>query len=203
MRPTLFLISIFAMVAVCSSAQTAISPSAERNAILYNMEEEKMARDLFTAFENKWNSQVFSNIARTEQDHFDYLLKMAQEMNMEIPEAILSNGEGVYTNETLQKEYNSMLASGSKSLIDALTVGARMEEMEIVDLHKVMDVTDHTKVFLTYDRLFSAARNHLRAFVRNLKAQGIEYTPMMLSREEYDKIVGETIKFKVNPVNDL
>lgn len=204
MKPTL--ISMFALTMMAwsgISAQPTIIPTSEKNAIIYNLEEKKLSHDLYVAFESKWDAQIFENIARTEQDHFNYLLKLTQELGIEVPATILSNEKGIYYNPNLQEEYNTMLASGSKSLIDALTIGAKMEEMDIVDLHKVMDVTNETKVFLAYDRLYNTTRNHLRAFVRNLNAQGIDYSPVMLARDEYDKIIGETIKFKVNPINDL
>ena len=41
----------------------------EKEALLYMREEEKMARDVYTVFYEKWNTRVFSNIAAAEQQH--------------------------------------------------------------------------------------------------------------------------------------
>ena len=34
-------------------------------------EEEKLARDLYMAFGQKWNARVFANIARSETSHME------------------------------------------------------------------------------------------------------------------------------------
>lgn len=44
---------------------------AERDGILFMREEEKLARDLYMAFGQKWNARVFANIARSETSHME------------------------------------------------------------------------------------------------------------------------------------
>ena len=43
----------------------------EESAILYLREEEKLARDLYTAFYDKWGIRTFSQISGSEQNHMD------------------------------------------------------------------------------------------------------------------------------------
>jgi len=78
---------------------------------------------------------------------------------------------------------------GSVSIEDALKVGALIEETDIRDLKERLEQTDNEDVKLVFQNLLCGSENHLRAFIRLLKAYGIEYSPQVLSQEEFDEIV--------------
>jgi hypothetical protein len=84
------------------------------------------------------------------------------------------------------------MESGRVSLVEALKVGATIEEVDIIDLDEAMEECDVDTIVTVYDRLRTGSTHHLKAFVRNLAAEGVEYTPQYLSREEYDKIINST-----------
>ncbi len=97
---------------------------------------------------------------------------------------------GVYKNEILQDLYNVLIEQGNVSLIEALKVGALIEEIDILDIqHELDEHVDNQDVSFVYDNLLKGSRNHLRAFVRNLSRQGVEYTPQKLSEEQYLAII--------------
>ena len=97
---------------------------------------------------------------------------------------------GVYKNEILQDLYNVLIEQGNVSLIEALKVGALIEEIDILDIqHDLDENVDNEDVAFVYDNLLRGSRNHLRAFVRNLSRQGVEYAPLKLSEEQYLAII--------------
>ena len=61
---------------------TALSDSdlteSEIQGILFMREEEKLARDVYLALAERWDMNVFSNIARSEQTHMDSVLTLIE-----------------------------------------------------------------------------------------------------------------------------
>ncbi len=162
----------------------------EIQGILYMREEEKLARDVYTVLYEKWGTMIFSNIAHSEQIHMDMVNVLIEKYNLTDP--VVNDTVSVFTNEHLQELYNELVANGSKSLEDALKVGALIEEVDIIDLDEYISLTDNEDVKLVYEFLRSGSCNHLRAFVRQLENMGVEYTPVLLSQEEYNEIISTT-----------
>ena len=149
-------------------------------------EEEKLAGDVYTAFYGLYNIPVFNNISRSEATHANTVKMYLDHYGIEDPET----GEaGVYQNETLQTLYNDLIAQGSAGLVDALKVGALIEEVDIADLVEVYELGAGEDLTALAEALMLGSRNHLRAFTRNLKFQGVEYEPVVLSVEDYEAIV--------------
>ena len=61
------------------------------------------------------------------------------------------------------------------SLVAALIVGATIEDMDLADLYELIDFTDNDHLQLVAYNLAKGSRNHLRAFIRALGAQGETY----------------------------
>jgi hypothetical protein len=95
---------------------------------------------------------------------------------------------GVFTNPDLQTLYNDLVARGKASLVDAFTVGALIEDLDISDLRE--RATETPDIALVYADLVQGSENHLRAFVRNLDRQGVTYTPTHISVDEFESIIG-------------
>lgn len=155
--------------------------------ILYLREEEKVARDTYAHFYDLFGMQVFSNIADSEQTHMDTVKTLIDRYGLEDP---ASPTAGTFTNATLQALYDRLVAEGSASQIDALKVGAEIEETDIVDLQTATERTDNADVRQVYTFLMQGSENHLRSFVRNLDQRGVTYTPVLLSEEDYETIIG-------------
>ena len=85
------------------------------------------------------------------------------------------------------------MTQANKTDVDALKVGATIEEVDIVDLQKHLKENDNEDIALVYDNLMRGSRNHLRAFVINLKARGITYSPQYLTQTEYNTIIASAI----------
>lgn len=174
------------------AAQTIVAPAtlspAEAAGLQFMREEEKLAHDVYVTLYEKWGLAAFKSIAASEQQHADavaYLLK-----RYAISDPAAGNGLGEFTDPKLQALYDELVAQGSKSIADALKVGAAIEEIDILDLQERMAATANADILRVYKNLLAGSENHLRAFVTNLKAQtGETYAPQHLSQAAYDAIV--------------
>jgi hypothetical protein len=160
----------------------------EIQGLQYMREEEKIARDVYLTLYEKWNNvNIFYNIAQSEQKHMDSIKKLLDKYGIDDP--VEGNDVGVFTNQELQVLFNQLVAEGDQSLIDALTVGGKIEELDMIDLNKYIGLTDKSDIKQVYGNLLDGSENHLRAFVKVLKNQGVTYEPFFLSQQEFDDII--------------
>ncbi len=148
-------------------------------------EEEKLARDVYQALSGMWDLPIFANIADSEQTHTDAVGELLDRYG--IPDPMADDVPGVFEDPTIQALYDDLASQGSRSLVDALIVGATIEDMDIVDLQ--LRRTGVTAIDGVYANLEKGSRNHLRAFIRTLERQGGEYTPSYLTIAEYEAII--------------
>ncbi len=155
--------------------------------VSFMREEEKLARDVYLFLYKLWGSQIFSNIANSEQTHTDAVLRLIQKYDLADPAEGRLQGE--FSDPTLQGLYDTLVALGTSSLIDALLVGATIEDLDIYDLHRLMAVVDNQDITVVFENLLKGSRNHMRAFSSRLADLNIVYTPVYISQEEYDAII--------------
>ncbi len=76
-------------------------------------------------------------------------------------------------------------------------VGAEIEEIDLIDIQALVDTLDGNEdIALVYENLMKGSRNHLRAFVNNISAEGVDYAPRHLSQEVYDAIINSIVSYK-------
>jgi hypothetical protein len=172
---------------------TAVEATAPASAALaedlqFMREEEKVARDVYLALAEEWDARVFSAIARSEQRHMDAVGRLLDAYGVDDPAA--ATGPGEFVDPDLQALYDELVERGRESLEAALEVGALIEEVDIADLIDALDDTDEAMVERVFGRLLSGSENHLRAFVRNLEAIGVDYSPAVLDASLFADIVG-------------
>jgi len=177
--------------ATASSTAPTASPvpslSAEEIAGLKFMrEEEKLAHDVYTALYAAWGAKVFANIALSETEHTEAILALLTKYGVDDPAA--GKGLGEFEDPGLQQLYDVLLAMAQPSLVDALMVGALIEETDIRDIEDRKSVTDQADILGVYDSLLCGSRNHLRAFNDQLLAQGVVYQATVITQEEWDAI---------------
>jgi len=164
---------------------------AEADDILYIQEEEKLARDVYTALYEKWKNPVFANIGDAEQTHVESLTLLVSRYNLD---SSMTDSEGVFSNATLQEMYTQLVSEGSASPTSALNVGAYIEEVDLVDLREAIGRTEKPDIITVYENLARGSRNHLRAFVKVLAQQGEIYEPKVLSPVEYSQILDSPVE---------
>ena len=128
-------------------------------------EEEKLARDVYNAFYDRYGLRVFSNIAASEQAHMDAVLTLLNRYGLADPAAA---APGVFNNDDLQALYDDLIDQGNASLTAALQAAVLIEETDIADLQDGLALTSHADLRAVYNNLLRASQNHLRAFSRQL-----------------------------------
>ena len=156
------------LIAGIAPAEAATAPTrpttAQKLQLQYLVEEEKLARDVYTYLAANVTSQKFSNIARSEQTHMDNISALLKKYNYFNP--TLNRAAGVYRDQELQALYNDLIAQGSSGLAEAFAVGVAIEELDISDLKEMMIKPAPADVKLAWDLLLRGSLNHLAAFSR-------------------------------------
>lgn len=137
--------------------------------LLFMWEEERLARDVYNILYAKWGSKVFINIATNgEQTHIDSVKSMIDKYQVTTDgyEPIMV---GVFVNPDLQALYNTLVAQGSISVIEAYKVGVLIEQTDIADLDARLSVSDlPVDIRTVYENLRKGSENHLAAFNKQL-----------------------------------
>ena len=164
----------------------------EREGLIFMREEEKLAHDVYAFLYDTWGQNIFNNISSSEQTHTDAVKSLLDKYSIADPAAQTKPGE--YTNDDLQNLYDQLVAQGSISLVEALKVGAIIEEVDILDLEKYLKDLDNEEIILVYENLLRGSRNHLRAFEKNLDQQGVDYSPQYLDEGAYQETIDSEVE---------
>ncbi len=155
--------------------------------LLFMREEEKLARDVYITLYAEWGVRVFDNISQSEQTHMDKILDLLVKYGRSDP----ALGFGEFADEELQWLYDDLIATGMVSRVEALYVGALIEEVDMEDIVHAMERTDKADILTVYGNLLAGSENHLNAFVRNIEAiTGETYVAQWITQEEVDAILG-------------
>ena len=166
-----------------SGTSTTDLNEAEIDGLNYMREEEKLARDVYLMLYEQWGIRIFQNIAGAEETHMSAVADLLERYGLPDPAADTAVGE--FSNPELQALYDQLMEEGSRSLADALRVGALVEEVDIIDLEDYIAQTDNEDVLLVYQNLLKGSYNHLRAFTSTLEKQtGEIYQLQLLESDE-------------------
>lgn len=159
----------------------------EEAGLIHMREEEKLARDVYQTLYEEWGLAIFINIAQAEQLHMTAIKSLLDKYN--VPDPIIDLTAGVFPSEDMQKLYDELVEKGKVSSVEALYVGATIEDLDIKDLYDYLIETDNSDIKTVYQNLVKGSRNHLRAFVYQLSINGVTYKAQYLTDEEIEDIV--------------
>jgi len=164
--------------------------AAEEEALYWMREEEKLARDVYLAMFDLWGLPTFENIAASEARHMEAVLGLIEAYGLEDP--VLDDTPGSFRDPELAALYQELVSRGEESLVEALTVGALIEDLDILDLEERLEATDRADIVRVFENLKRGSQNHLRAFTTRLAAEGAEYEPVYHTEEELAALLGGT-----------
>lgn len=171
--------------ASCASLLTETSPvtlsAAAQSALLFQIDEERMARELFTSFGAKWGLRPFQSIPQSESRHEAVLRQLAMRAGVTAPATVA----GRFASAEVQQRYDALLALGLESADSALRAAAFVEEQDIADLRALRATADSAELQEVVAVLERASGHHLAAFVRALTTRGVSYTPQVLAPDEF------------------
>ena len=176
-----------------ASGEVSLLDYDEEQSLLFMREEEKLARDVYLTLYEQWDKPVFANIADSEQTHTDAVAEHIEKYGL--PDPVIDDSIGAFVNSFLLEKYYELIARGQFSELDALMVGAFIEELDIIDLQEAIDGTDESDLIELYSNLMRGSRNHLRAFVSLIEeVTGEEYSAQLLDQEVLDAIVSDSLE---------
>ena len=146
-------------------SEIATQASSTNDLLLYLIEEEKLAHDVYTVLGETWGGNTFSNILASETSHQDQVLNLLNSYGLTDPR---SSEIGVFVNPELQALYDQLIAQGMTSQTEAYKVGVLIEETDITDLTTAINSTSDATIVATLEKLRSASESHLAAFSKKL-----------------------------------
>jgi len=159
----------------------------EKEGLIFMREEEKLARDVYLHFYDKYGMRIFSNIAKAESIHMAALKMLLDKYDLEDP--IVNDELGVFENEKLSELYGQLTQAGDVSLVEALKIGLTIEDLDIYDLMEYSHEVESGDIIMVYDNLTKGSRNHLRAFNRLTTRNGGTYEAQFITQELFDSII--------------
>jgi hypothetical protein len=164
---------------------------SELTSLIKMKDEEKLARDVYSALYQKWGSTVFSRISTAENNHLNAIVGILQYYNS--TDTLISEA-GMFADMNVQNLYNSLVAKAYETIEDAYKTGALIEEMDIKDLRDALTATSNANITLVFENLERGSRNHLRSFYNQLTALGLVYTPIYITEADYSQIVSSAME---------
>lgn len=202
LQMSMVFLGIFSFTSSCQKTDVALNTSVtsqildlpqeplsadESSSLLLMREEEKLARDVYTALYGKWGISVFSNISSSEQQHTDAILTLLTKYGLKDP--VGTNTVGVFKNPDLQILYTKLVTQGSVSVLEAHKVGATIEDLDIYDLTNALLKNDNQDIKLVYDLLLMGSRNHMRSFYGQIISLSGNYSAQFITQSSLEAIV--------------
>ncbi|MCU7852468.1 MAG: DUF2202 domain-containing protein [Candidatus Thiodiazotropha sp. (ex Monitilora ramsayi)] len=196
-----------------SDSNSATLDFNEATHMIFMREEEKLARDVYTKLGTLYpDSVVFGKIDNSEQQHTDAVKNLLASYGIDDPNT--NDNVGIFTGaaygDYFTEKYDYLVTLASASELDALYVGAFIEELDMFDITQCPKViieqdngiddvascglayTDQKDIRNLYESLLDGSKSHLRAYVRAIESvigRG-GYTAQVLPQEEVDEILG-------------
>lgn len=139
--------------------------STTEELLVYLIEEEKLAHDVYTILGQTWGGNTFTNILASETTHQSQVLSLLNAYGIADPR---STEIGVFINPDLQALYDQLIAQGLQNQTEAYKVGVLIEETDISDLTEALGTTSESVIVNTLNKLRSASESHLAAFNKKL-----------------------------------
>ena len=145
--------------------ETLTAEELTQQQLLYLIEEEKLAHDVYTVFYKEYGARIFGNILESESTHQEKVLTLLEARDIPDPR---SSDVGVFTDSDLQNFYNELIAQGMENEKEAIKAGIIIEETDIADLQEQLSTTTDADVTSALEDLLKGSENHLRAFNRQI-----------------------------------
>jgi len=144
-----------------------VYPSGELTAaqeadLIYLVQEEKLAYDLYVAFGDEFGVTTFERVSRSEAQHMGAIGTLLETYGLADPTVGLDVGE--FVDEGLAQMYADLLAQGMASVDGALAVGRAVELDDIAELEAAAEGVVAVDVQHVYAQLTAASKKHLVAF---------------------------------------
>ena len=174
-----------------SCLSTGILSETDAEHLLYMIQEEKLARDvyhelsIYYADDGSLLARIFENISASEQRHMDAIKRLITKYDLLNPVGDFDIGEFPDPEEgftDFNNLYDDLLSAGTVGYCEALDVGRQIEELDIDDLEAALGVYESESIAVVeasdvarvFGNLLNGSYNHLNAFSSQLELLGCE-----------------------------
>jgi hypothetical protein len=135
----------------------------QKSKLQYLVQEEKLARDVYSEMlKIRW-SKKFSNIINSEENHESQVARLLDVYGIVNPVQWLWQWE--FVDSEFTDLYKQLVRSGSVSLASALQVGVDIETMDIKDIEEMMPLfANRADIQQVLNALLEWSKRHLAAF---------------------------------------
>jgi len=186
----------------------------EQTHLVFTCEEEKLARDVYRVLGRRFPELgVFADMEANREHTRCALLDVMRKYRVSVPR--VNDNVGVFSwgiyGRYFTEKYLVLTNQGTSSPLNALYVGAFMEELNIRDINEcpkvVVDIsngineatacgrnyTRNPDVLRIYDSLLDESRKHLRLLVQEIERQtgSGKYQAQLLQQAEVDAILSQ------------
>ena len=201
-------------VAAASNDSTSVLDFNEQTHLVFTCEEEKLARDVYRVLGRRFPEIAsFAVMAENKEASNCAVHELLQKYRVSVPRVNRNVGVfswGIYGRYFTEK-YMVLTGQGSSSPLNALYVGAFIEELNIHDINQCpkaivdisngineasacgMQYTDNPDVQGMYEELLDESREHLRLLVSDIEriiGTG-NYQAQVLHQEEVEAIISD------------
>ena len=152
-----------ATLPLASGATPTVSATLKAQ-LIYIIQEEKLARDVYAALTKTTTINKFANITKSEQTHMDQLKVILKTYAIKDP--TLNLKAGIFVDTKLTALYKTLMTKAALSSADALAVGVLIEQTDIKDIKAMAKNVTQADIKLTLANLLKGSENHLAAFSR-------------------------------------
>ncbi|HBY01631.1 MAG TPA: hypothetical protein DEG92_03680 [Rikenellaceae bacterium] len=176
----------FALAGVTPAFDSTADLTADEIEFIFAVrEDEKVARDLYFSFFQKFGLKPFENIGKAEDNHIKATERLFDYYEIDYP-ALSDNGK--FEDAIRQKLYDSLLLKGTPEL-EAFKVMAFLEESNIVEYGEVLKTIVNPNIKIVIENLAKASANHFKAAIRQITALGGTYAPALMTQEQYRAVI--------------
>ena len=141
---------------------------AEETQLLFLLEEEKLARDVYESLYAKWGAAEFSKIAASEQRHMNSVLRLVEKYGLDAPSTLDTRGE--FDDGDLQNLYKALIEKGGASLEAAYQVGVDIEVLDIEDSRGLDRLAGASRPSVAWPAICCARRRSIWTAFSGLRA---------------------------------
>lgn len=163
------------------------STEGDQKTLPYMYESEKMAEDLFSSFSKKNKLPIFDSLSKSHANQKDVIEKVMSTLEIDLSLRGLDSGK--YKDKNVQALYDKLLVQGNEMRVKAFTSGLLLEEgiIKNIDTYLGKGIDGLSKI--AYEALKEASGKNMKVLNNLLLAEGVTYTPQVISQAEFDGYV--------------
>jgi hypothetical protein len=165
----------------------AIATQGDKMALPYMYESEKMATNLFLAWNETHELPILYSLSESHANQKETLEAVMGGLQVDLSSAALEDDK--FKDATIQALYNKLLPIGDEMRVKAFTSGLMLEESIIKNINTYLERGIDGLSKTTFEALKEASGKNMKVLNDLLVAEGTAYKAQVISQSEFDRLV--------------